>query len=84
MFPAGTPPNAIIFSAGLLKITELVCLYNKTRDVSIFQMKAGFFLNLFGYVMVFTITHSYAPLIFNFESPSFGDVFFETNSTIIA
>jgi len=70
MFPAGTPPNAIIFSAGLLKITEL--------------MKAGFFLNLFGYVMVFTITHSYAPLIFNFESPSFGDVFFETNSTIIA
>ncbi|KAE9548646.1 hypothetical protein FO519_008137 [Halicephalobus sp. NKZ332] len=68
MFPAGTPPNAIVFSAGLLKITELV--------------RAGFFLNIFGYVMVFTITHSYAPLIFNFESPGFGDGFFEQNTTI--
>uniref|UniRef100_A0AC34QZU6 Solute carrier family 13 member 2 n=1 Tax=Panagrolaimus sp. JU765 TaxID=591449 RepID=A0AC34QZU6_9BILA len=66
--PAGTPPNAIVFSAGILKITDL--------------LKAGLVLNVFGYMMVFLITHSYAPLIFNFQSLSLSDVYHE-NITVI-
>uniref|UniRef100_A0A7E4V4F1 Protein I'm not dead yet n=1 Tax=Panagrellus redivivus TaxID=6233 RepID=A0A7E4V4F1_PANRE len=56
MLPAGTPPNAIVFSAGLLKVTDMV--------------KAGVVLNLFGFLLIFTATHTYAPYIFDLHLQS--------------
>uniref|UniRef100_A0AC35GEK8 Uncharacterized protein n=1 Tax=Panagrolaimus sp. PS1159 TaxID=55785 RepID=A0AC35GEK8_9BILA len=53
MFPAGTPPNAIVFSAGLLRVVDL--------------MKAGALLNIFGFFVIIISTQTYGSWIFDIK-----------------
>jgi len=50
MMPMGTPPNAIVFSSGLVPIREM--------------MKAGLVVNLFGIVIIFLFSWWLLPLVF--------------------
>jgi sodium-dependent dicarboxylate transporter 2/3/5 len=42
MMPVGTPPNAIVFGTGLVRMPQMI--------------KAGFWLNLTGIVLIFALT----------------------------
>ena len=44
MMPVGTPPNAIVFGTGLVRMPDM--------------MKAGLWLNLAGIVLIFTLTYA--------------------------
>jgi sodium-dependent dicarboxylate transporter 2/3/5 len=44
MMPVGTPPNAIVFGTGLVRMPQMI--------------KAGFWLNLAGIVLIFALTHA--------------------------
>ncbi|UQY80219.1 Sodium-dependent dicarboxylate transporter SdcS [Candidatus Hepatincola sp. Av] len=50
MMPIGTPPNAIVFSSGKLKIKDMV--------------KVGFYLNIISIVLISVYVYYVAPLIF--------------------
>lgn len=50
-FPAGTPPNAIVFGLKAMSIFDMV--------------KAGFVLNAFGFVLTQGLTLTYGNLIFH-------------------
>jgi sodium-dependent dicarboxylate transporter 2/3/5 len=43
MMPVGTPPNAIVFGTGLVRMPDM--------------MKAGFWLNLTGIALIFALTY---------------------------
>ncbi|RLA21263.1 MAG: SLC13/DASS family transporter [Gammaproteobacteria bacterium] len=51
MLPVATPPNAIIFGSGRLRVIDMV--------------KTGFLLNLFGIVVVLLMTLLLAPIVFD-------------------
>uniref|UniRef100_A0A0N5B4T5 Solute carrier family 13 member 5 n=1 Tax=Strongyloides papillosus TaxID=174720 RepID=A0A0N5B4T5_STREA len=53
MFPAGTPPNAIVFSVKALKVFDMA--------------KAGFFLNVSGFVLTNILANTWAKFIFDFD-----------------
>ena len=57
MFPMSTPPNAIVFASGFLRITEM--------------MKAGFIINVVGLIIVVLMTYFVAPHIFGFDMNEF-------------
>uniref|UniRef100_A0A914WIW3 Solute carrier family 13 member 5 n=1 Tax=Plectus sambesii TaxID=2011161 RepID=A0A914WIW3_9BILA len=54
MLPAGTPPNAIVFSAKILHVMDMV--------------KAGFFMNTISIVITIVCTHTWAYWLFNLGS----------------
>ncbi|KKE79278.1 SLC13 family permease [Oceanobacillus caeni] len=59
MLPVGTPPNAIMYGTGKLKITEMV--------------KNGFWLNNFTLVLIVLVVYFYLPLVWGidlFEIPA--------------
>ncbi|KAK0398166.1 hypothetical protein QR680_002455 [Steinernema hermaphroditum] len=65
MFPAGTPPNAIVFGSKMLKVIDMA--------------KAGIVLNMFSLVMTVLFTHTYAYWLFNLgDYPSWAN---RANST---
>jgi len=43
MMPVGTPPNAIVFGTGLVRMPQMI--------------KAGFWLNLTGIALIFALTY---------------------------
>uniref|UniRef100_A0AAF5DS26 Citrate transporter-like domain-containing protein n=1 Tax=Strongyloides stercoralis TaxID=6248 RepID=A0AAF5DS26_STRER len=56
MFPAGTPPNAIVFSVKALKVFDMA--------------KAGFFLNFSGFILTNILANTWAKFIFDFDDKS--------------
>lgn len=52
MLPVATPPNAIVFSSGMLTIPQMV--------------KAGILLNLFGILLLILVSMWWAPMIFDY------------------
>lgn len=60
MLPVGTPPNAIIFGTGKLKIIEMV--------------KTGFALNVFSTILIVLFAYFMLPLIFNIDLTTFPEV----------
>jgi sodium-dependent dicarboxylate transporter 2/3/5 len=70
MLPVATPPNAIVFAAGNLKIMDMV--------------KSGAFLNLSCVLVFFVVNITYGNLLFdwnNYEYPPEGNF---TSTTISA
>ena len=51
MLPVATPPNAIVYGSGYIRIPEMV--------------KAGFVLNLIGIVVLSVLALIVAPAVFN-------------------
>ncbi|MED4159048.1 SLC13 family permease [Shouchella clausii] len=59
MLPVGTPPNAIIFGTGKLKIIEMV--------------RAGFWLNVFSTILIVLAVYMYLPIVFDIDLSVFPD-----------
>ncbi|WP_339227191.1 SLC13 family permease [Oceanobacillus sp. FSL K6-2867] len=59
MLPVGTPPNAIIFGTGKLKIIEMV--------------KTGFSLNVFSTLLIVLFAYYMLPLVFGIDLTSFPE-----------
>ncbi|MFT3944444.1 MAG: DASS family sodium-coupled anion symporter [Ancrocorticia sp.] len=53
MMPAGTPPNAIAYSSGYLRISDMI--------------KAGFWLNVIGAVLITIFTMTLGPLVLGYS-----------------
>jgi sodium-dependent dicarboxylate transporter 2/3/5 len=51
MLPVATPPNAIVYGSGYIRIPEMV--------------KAGFVLNIIGIVVLSILALIVAPIVFN-------------------
>jgi sodium-dependent dicarboxylate transporter 2/3/5 len=52
MMPMGTPPNAIVFASGYLKLKDM--------------LKAGFVMNLVAVVLITLFSYYLIPLLMNF------------------
>jgi len=61
MLPVGTPPNAIIFATGKIKIMEMV--------------KAGFWINIFAWILIVVATYFLLPLIWGIDLTVFPSDF---------
>ena len=61
MLPVATPPNAVVFSSGLLKIIDMI--------------KVGFFLNIFSILIISIITYFLLPILWDFEVNFIPDIF---------
>ncbi len=61
MLPVGTPPNAIIFATGKIKISEMV--------------RAGFWINIIAIVLIVSAMYIVMPMIFGVEIGSFPESF---------
>jgi len=59
MLPVATPPNAIIFATGRLRIIDMA--------------KTGFLLNLAGIIVVTLVTYFWGTLVFGIDVNSFPD-----------
>lgn len=64
MLPIATPPNAVVFGSGYLSIPDM--------------MRAGFWLNIFSVILIFTITYFFLPLLWDFDAFSFPKEFILT------
>ncbi|KGA97141.1 anion transporter [Alkalihalobacillus alcalophilus ATCC 27647 = CGMCC 1.3604] len=61
MLPVGTPPNAIIFGTGKLKIIEMV--------------RTGFALNIFSTILIVLFAYLMLPVVFNIDLNIFPEDF---------
>ncbi|MGM0901272.1 MAG: SLC13 family permease [Bacillota bacterium] len=61
MLPVGTPPNAIIFGTGKIKIIEMV--------------RTGFWLNIFATVLIVLFAYYALPIVFNIDISVFPESF---------
>ena len=61
MLPISTPPNAIVFGSGYLKIPDMV--------------KTGFWLNIISVILIALITYFLLPSLWDFDAASFPEVF---------
>ena len=61
MLPVGTPPNAIIFGTGKIKIVEMV--------------KTGFGLNVFSTILIVLFAYIMLPVVFDIDLASFPESF---------
>ncbi|KXG43139.1 SLC13 family permease [Tepidibacillus decaturensis] len=53
MLPVATPPNAIVFGTGYITIPQMA--------------KAGFWLNIFGVLLITLLAYYYIPVVWNFD-----------------
>jgi sodium-dependent dicarboxylate transporter 2/3/5 len=53
MLPMGSPPNAIVFSSGYLKVSQMI--------------KVGFVLNIIAITLIVLVTYFVVPFIFGIE-----------------
>ena len=68
MFPVATPPNSIVFSAGHLRVIDMV--------------GAGFLMNLLGIGVVLLATTTYGSAYFNFDQVPWNSTTLD-NGTVI-
>lgn len=61
MLPVATPPNAIVFGSGYLKIPDMI--------------KAGFWMNIISILIIVLFTYFLLPLIWNFNPNAFPEGF---------
>jgi len=61
MLPVATPPNAIVFGSGYLRIPDMV--------------KTGIYMNLISIILVVLLTYFVLPLIWNFDITPFPKAF---------
>lgn len=61
MLPVGTPPNAIIFATGKIKIIEMV--------------RNGFWLNIFALLLIVAAVYFLLPLMWGIDLTSYPDAF---------
>lgn len=61
MLPVATPPNAVVFGSGYLRIPDMV--------------KAGFVLNLIGIILVTLAIYFLLPIIWGIDLTTYPDVF---------
>ncbi len=59
MFPIATPPNAIVFATGKLKIIHMI--------------KTGFFINIFAIIIISIMTMTWGAFIFDIDPTVFPD-----------
>ncbi len=59
MFPIATPPNAIVFGTGKLKMIDMI--------------KTGFFINLFAIIIITIVTLTWGTLIFDIDPNVFPE-----------
>lgn len=65
MLPVGTPPNAIIFGTGKLKIIEMV--------------KSGFWVNIVGTIIIIAAVYFLVPIVWGIDLTSIPSEFMSGN-----
>ncbi|MCB1023697.1 MAG: DASS family sodium-coupled anion symporter [Acidobacteria bacterium] len=60
MLPVATPPNAVVFGSGYLRISDMV--------------KAGIWMNIFSIIVLSLIVYLLLPVLWNFDVTPFPDV----------
>lgn len=68
MFPIATPPNAIIFGTGKIKVFQMI--------------STGFLLNFFAIIIITVLTMSWGTIIFDIDPTVFPDWAMKTITTI--
>ena len=63
MLPVATPPNAVVFGSGFLKIIDMV--------------KAGIWMNIISIILLTLITYFLLPLLWNFDPSTFPEGFID-------
>jgi sodium-dependent dicarboxylate transporter 2/3/5 len=59
MLPVATPPNAIVFGSGYLKIPDM--------------MRVGIWMNLISIILIAIITYYLLPLLWGFDATVFPE-----------
>lgn len=61
MLPVATPPNAVVFGSGYLRIPDMI--------------RSGVFMNLISILLITVVTYFYLPFIWDFDPNEFPDIF---------
>lgn len=61
MLPVATPPNAVVFGSGYLRIPDMI--------------KSGIFMNVISIFIITIVTYYYLPLIWNLDPNKFPEAF---------
>ena len=61
MLPVATPPNAVVFGSGYLRVPDMI--------------RAGFFLNILSIILITLITYFVLPYLWDIEPTQFPDIF---------
>ena len=61
MLPVATPPNAVVFGSGYLKIPDMI--------------KAGIFMNLVSIIVITILTYYFLPFVWNIDPSHFPEMF---------
>ncbi|CAF1078083.1 unnamed protein product [Adineta ricciae] len=69
MLPIATPPNAIVFSSGALRIIDMI--------------KTGIVMNIIGFLVIFLAAMTWMPKIYNLSDEA-TEIFFQVNATTVA
>jgi sodium-dependent dicarboxylate transporter 2/3/5 len=68
--PVATPNNAIIFTSGHLRMTEMVVLFSDFicfNKFFIFKISTGFLMNIFGFLIIFIASNTWLGIIFDLK-----------------
>ena len=68
MFPIATPPNAIVFGTGKLKVFQMI--------------STGFLINIFAIIIITLFTMTWGTIIFDIDPTVFPDWANHTNTTV--
>jgi len=61
MLPVATPPNAVVFGSGYLRIPDMV--------------KAGIWMNIISIIIISIIVYLFLPMMWDFDASTFPDAF---------
>ncbi|CAF1055484.1 unnamed protein product [Adineta ricciae] len=69
MLPIATPPNAIVFSSGALRVVDMI--------------KTGIVMNIIGFLVIFLAAMTWMPKIYNLTDEA-TEIFFQVNASTVA